>query len=208
MTRIKLLLFYLICIGPENFFKILKSNIYEKRIIYYFELSFDKIKFIKPRVKSESKIFYSFDELPSFLKAKIKKNLGYEKLRIFKYRLSATIKLVVSFVDGEFASYCFLACSEEQFSLFRLRKNDIYFFDCFTFLEFRGLGLIYNETKYAIDIFKKHGYLRACVAIDSYNTDSICAFNKVGFYKTKEYRVRKIFFIKKIFVKNLFYKDL
>lgn len=203
MARIKLLLFYLICIGPENFLKMLKSSIYEKRIIYYFELSFDKVKFMESRVKSESKIFYSFDELPSFLKAKIKKNLGYEKLRIFKYRLSATIKLVASFVDGEFASYCFLACSEEQFSLFRLGKSDIYFFDCFTFPEFRGLGLIYNETKYAIDVFKEHGYSRACVAIDSYNKDSICAFNKIGFYKTKEYWLRKIFFIKKILVKNL-----
>jgi GNAT superfamily N-acetyltransferase len=156
---------------------------------------------MKPRVKSESKIFYSFDELPSVLRARIKEKLGYEKLRIFKYRLSVTIKLVASFVNGELASYCFFAFSSEQFSLFRLKKGDIYFFDCFTFPEFRGLGLIYNETKYVIDVFKEHGYSRACVAIDSCNKDSICAFNKIGFRKTKEYWFRRIFFIKKILVK-------
>ncbi len=197
MQRLKLLCFTLLKIGPKTFFTQLKKSIYEEKTVYHYKLPVKDVRKLPVQERFTHKIFYNFKELPQNVKEKVKKTFGAEKLKIFRERLNYSSEIVCTFLDGEFVSYCFFAYSEEQFAFFTLPKGEIYFYDCFTFSEYRGKSAVYSEVKYVLSIFDKGKYEYANVEIEKWNTASQKAFAKLGFYKTKEFYLKRILFFER-----------
>ncbi len=197
MQRLKLLCFTLLKIGPETFFSQFKKSIYEEKTVYHYKLPVRNAKKLPVDTPFEHKIFYNFIEIPQSVKEKIKKTFGKEKLKIFNERLKCSSEIVCTFLNGDLVSYCFFAYSEEKFAFFTLPNGEIYFYDCFTFPEYRGKSAIYSEVKYVLDIFDKGKYEYANVEIEKWNVASQKAFAKLGFYKTKEFHLRRILFFER-----------
>lgn len=197
MQRLKLLCFTLFKIGPKTFFNQLKRSIYEEKTVCHYKLPVKDVRKFPTKEKFEHKIFYNFGELPQNVKEKVETTLGREKLKIFRERLNYSSEIVCTFLNGEFVSYCFFAYSREQFAFFTLPKGEIYFYDCFTFPEYRGKSAVYSEVKYVLDVFDKGKYEYANVEIEKWNTASQKAFAKLGFYKTKEFYLKRILFFER-----------
>ncbi len=198
MKRIKLLFCTLFRIGPNTFFKFLTRSIYEYKVVYHYKLPLNNVRLVPKKVQIESKIYYTFWDLDETIKREIRDYFGFEKLRVFKERLNYTSDIVVSFINGKLASFCFFAYSEETFQFFTLPEREIYFYDCFTFPEFRGLNAVYWEVKFVTDFFKNRGFTYANVEIESQNNPSIRAFTKVGFYKIYEFYLKRFLFFEKV----------
>lgn len=201
MRNLKLLAFLLFRIGPKSSIKFFLKCLREKRIVYHYKLKLTEVSPYPVREKFVHRVFYSYDELPDKAKNKIKKTFGREKLNVIKERLSYTTKMVGTFLNEELASYCFFAYSQEKFTFFTLPKNEIYFYDCFTFPEYRGKRAIYSEVRFIIDLFKTHNYRCANVEIEYWNTPSIKAFSKLGFKLHRIYILNRFLFGERIIEK-------
>ncbi len=197
MQRLKLISFTLFKIGPKTFFTQLKKSIYEEKIIYHYKLPIKNVRRIFVKEPFVHQIFYNFGEIPEVVKEKIEKTFGKEKLKIFRERLNCSSEIVCTFLNGNFASYCFFAYSQERFAFFKLSENEIYFYDCFTFPEYRGKSAIYSEVKYVLDVFDKGKYDYANVEIEKNNIPSQRAFAKLGFYKTAEFYLKRVLFFER-----------
>ncbi len=184
-------------IGPKTFFEVLRKSIYEQKTVYHYRIKLDEINTLVSNVKIENKIYCTFNSLDKKIKEKIKDSLGSEKLKIFKERLNSTSDIVVTFIKNEFASYCFFAYTGETFQFFTLPEKEIYFYDCFTFPQYRGRSSIYFEVKFVMQFLERAGFKYANVEIESSNIPSIRAFAKVGFCKTKEYRLKRFLFFER-----------
>jgi hypothetical protein len=114
------------------------------------------------------------------------KDFRVKNTEIFSSKITDKSKLVISFLDEDIASYCFFGSKEQKFRFFSLEPEELYFFDCFTFPEYRGLGVIYSEVSFVINKFKEIGCKKANVEIESNNISSIRAFNKIAFHKMRE----------------------
>ena len=171
---------------------------FEIEIIFHYELDLDSIRSLDVGIPLKNKIFLSLDEVPEAVFEKILKYLGIRNAKIFTSKITDKAKLVISFLDEDIASYCFFGFKEQRFKFFHLGPEELYFFDCFTFPEYRGLGAIYSEVSFVINKFKEIGYKKANVEIESFNTNSIKAFSKIGFHKTREYQYIKVLFLKRV----------
>ncbi len=166
--------------------------------MYHYKLILNEINPYPIKENFTQKIFYSYNELPDSAKNKIRKIFGREKLNVIKERLNYTTKMVGTFLDGKLVSYCFFAYSQEKFTFFALPENELYFYDCFTFPEYRGKNAIYSEVKYIMDLFKTHNYKYANVEIEHWNASSIKAFSKLGFKLHRIYILNRFLFIERI----------
>ncbi len=170
---------------------------YEEKTVFHYKLPLNSVKQHYVKDDFEHKIFYNYSEVPQTVKDKIEKTFGREKLRIFKERLNYSSELVCTFLNGKFVSYCFFAYSGESFLFFALPEKEIYFYDCFTFPEYRGKSAIYSEVKYVLGVFDRGRYEYANVEIEKGNVSSQKAFAKLGFYKTKEFRLKRVLFFER-----------
>jgi ribosomal protein S18 acetylase RimI-like enzyme len=198
MKRIKLLIYTLLHIGPKSFFYLFAKSIYENKTVHHYKLFINSLRQVHKNPEIKSKIYCTFDSLDNSVKEKIKKYFNIEKLRVFKERLDYTSDIVVSYINKEFISFCFFAYGREIFQFFDLPKGEIYFYDCFTFPEYRGRGVVPSEVEYVLNIFKDRDYTFANVEIEIWNKSSIRAFEKVGFYKMYEFHLKRILFFERI----------
>jgi len=157
------------------------------KTINHYTLSLNEVKDLKIPKNFVHKIFTSFSDLDTTILNKITNTFGNDKVTEIKFRFVARHKMVVTFIDNEFASYCFIGDAPFKFSFFELKEKELYFYDCFTFENFRGRNALYSEVKYAIDIYKERGYTYAHVEIEDTNLPSKKAFEKVGFQKKRTF---------------------
>ncbi len=167
--------------------------------IGHYELILNNVASYKLKDEMQLKIIDEPDALPSEFLVSMRKYSLLSKKTIAR-ALDFRDCLVVSYIGGLPASYCFFAFSTKRFTFFTLKSRELYFFNCFTFPLARGKGLIYAEVKYVIDEFEPLGYTKANVEIANTNINSIKAFTKLGFKKTKEYHIMQFLFFK--FVKE------
>jgi len=175
---------------------------YSNYTVGHYELKLDSVYDYKVDSNFEFKIIQNFNDLPFDFLEKMERDSNLSNYNIRK-AICLGDKLVLTYLDGLPASYCFFAASPKKFTYFPLKDKEIYFFNCFTFEETRGKSAIFAEAKYVIEEFKKNGFVRANVEILDSNTNSIKAFSKLGFLKTKEYHAIRFLFIKHI-KENLF----
>ncbi|BAL81160.1 GNAT family N-acetyltransferase [Caldisericum exile] len=175
----------------------------EIKKIYHYTLNLDKVKTFETNTKFEHAVYASLSEVKNEILNKLSFYFGEEKLNALKFRFAVQHKMVVTFIESEFASFCFFSDSPFKFSLFKLNKQELYFYDCFTFEKFRGLSSIYAEVKYVLDKYRNLGYKVAHVEIEENNTPSQNAFKKLGFRKVRIYYVISIFGLRIIFVKRV-----
>lgn len=173
------------------------------KTINHYKLSLNEVKDLKIHENFVHKIFTSFIDLDTSILNKITNTFGNDKLTEIKFRFIAKHKMVVTFIDNEFASYCFFSDRPFRFSLFKLKEGEIYFYDCFTFEKFRGRSSIYSEVRYVIDKYKDLGYKIAHVEIEENNIASQKAFNKLGFKKTQTFYVIEFLGTRIIFSKRV-----
>lgn len=161
-------------------------------------MQINNAKLLPKRIDMKSKVYYTFLELDDEICARVKETFGIEKLKVFKERLDYTSDIVVSFINGKFASFCFFAYAQEEFEFFTLPKDEVYFYDCFTFPEFRGLNAIYSDVRYVLGFFINRRFKYANVEIENWNKSSIKAFTKIGFYKIYEFYLKRILFFERV----------
>jgi len=171
---------------------------FEKGVIFHYELDLDSAMPLEIGTPFENRIFFLLKDIPDSTVKKILKDFGVKNTEIFSSKITDKSKLVISFLDEDIASYCFSGFKEQKFKFFNLRPEELYFFDCFTFPEYRGLGAIYSEVSFVVNKFKEIGYKKANVQIESFNTNSIKAFSKIGFHKTREYQYIRILFFQRV----------
>ncbi len=179
------------------FEKIIK-NIFKFKVINHYELNLEdgEVSDINAYSVRESfihKIYDSLDSLEDGFKKKISEYFGEGKISSFKFRFRVKHHLVASILDEKLFSFCFFAANPYRFSLFTLKAYEMYFYDCFTFPEYRGKGAIYSEVNYVIQKYKNLGYKKVHVEIEQTNIPSIKAFSKLGFEHSKTYYCISIF---------------
>jgi RimJ/RimL family protein N-acetyltransferase len=176
----------------------LLKSFFNTGIIFHYELDLNSIRFLDVKIPFKNKIFLSLDDVPDTVFKKILKEFRVKNTEIFSSKITDKSKLVISFLDEDIASYCFFGFREQKFKFFSLGPEELYFFDCFTFPEYRGLGAICSEVSFVVNKFKEIGYKKANVQIESFNTNSIKAFSKIGFHKTREYQYIRILFFERV----------
>jgi hypothetical protein len=165
------------------------QDFFEKGVIFHYELDLDSAMPLEIGTPFENRVFFSLKDIPDGTVKKILKDFGVKNTEMFSSKITDKSKLVISFLNEDIASYCFFGFKEQKFKFFKLKPNELYLFDCFMFSEYRGSGAIYSEVNFVINKFKAIGYKKANVQIESFNTDSIKAFSKIDFHKTREYNI-------------------
>lgn len=164
-------------------------------IIELQEIDLEKLDKSSVKEKFEHKIYSSYYEIEKSQRRKIEEYFGEAKISSFKIRFGYGHLMVISSLDGHLCSFCFFATSNFKFTNFRLKEKELYFYDCYTFPEFRGKGAIFSEVKRVLEIYKQLGYKKAHVEIDDTNNSSKKAFTKIGFKLLKVYYCFGIFSI-------------
>ena len=159
----------------------------ELKIINHYKLDLNNVKQLDIGTQFYHKIYEDFDSVEGEILVKLEHEFGTDKVSSTGTRLSLKHKLVVSMLNGELASFCFFGDLPFEFNYFKLKENEIYFYDCFTFKEFRGLGAVYSEVRFVLDRYKDQGYKFAYVEIETKNKSSKQAFKKLGFKKEKTF---------------------
>lgn len=159
----------------------------EKRIINHYILDISKVRDYTPKCNFNCVIYNNFFDIPSTALEKIRAYFGEEKITVFKLRFAVGHKLVATMRDSELVSFCFFHDKPFKFNFFKLNNYEIYFYDCYTFEEFRGLGCIYREVRFVIEKYKDLHYKYAVVEIEDSNIASKRAFEKLGFKKIKTF---------------------
>jgi hypothetical protein len=80
---------------------------FEVEIIFHYELDLDSIRSLDVKIPFKNKIFLSLNEVPEAVFKKILKYFGIRNVKIFTSKITDKAKLVISFLDGDIASYCF-----------------------------------------------------------------------------------------------------
>lgn len=162
-----------------------------KKINHYIielqEFKLEELDQSQVKEKFEHKIYSSYYEIERRYRDKIEEYFGEAKISSFKLRFGYGHSMVISSLEGELCSFCFFAASSFRFSNFRLKEKELYFYDCYTFAEFRGKGAIFSEVKKVLEIYKQLEYKRAHVEIDDTNSSSKKAFAKIGFKLSRVY---------------------
>ena len=159
----------------------------ELKIINHYKLDLDNIKQIAIETQFYHKIYEDFNSIEGETLIELAQEFGIDKVSSTRTRLSLKHKLVVSILNGELASFCFFGDMKFEFNYFKLNENEIYFYDCFTFKEFRGLSAVYSEVRFVLERYKDRGYKFAYVEIETKNKNSQKAFEKLGFKKEKTF---------------------
>ncbi|MGB9855361.1 MAG: GNAT family N-acetyltransferase [Caldisericum exile] len=175
----------------------------EIKKIYHYTLNINEVKPFETKVKFKHTIFTNFEDAKDTILNKLSLHFGEDKIISVKLRFALQHKMVATFIDDEFVSFCFFADRPFRFSLFKLKEKELYFYDCFTFEKFRGLSSIYAEVKYVIEKYRELGYNTAHVEIEQKNISSQKAFAKLGFKKSHIYCSISIFGIRIIFSKTI-----
>lgn len=175
----------------------------EIKTINHYTLNLSEVKSCELVTNFQHVIYYDFSLIDDKVLRKIAQSFGEDKITALRYRFAVRHKMVVTFIDEEFASFCFFGDRPFKFSLFKLKDHELYFYDCFTFEEFRGRSSIYAEVRYVIEKYKDLGYEIAHVEIEDSNIPSKKAFAKLGFKKVRVYYVINIFGARIIFWKKV-----
>lgn len=177
---------------------IFKDAIYENKVVFHYKLPLSDVNPFRESALFENKIYFSMEEIPQREIFLILHEFGPEKIDSFEMRFGIGFKMVASYLAEELASFCFFSDFPFKFRFFYLPHEAIYFFDCFTFENFRGLGAVHSEVAYVIDKYSAYGFKEANVEIESSNASSIKAFSKIGFEKTEEYHYTRFLFFKRV----------
>jgi hypothetical protein len=175
---------------------------FEQKTFYHYELDLNSIKSFEGKIKFENRIFFSLDDMPEKFYKEILIKMGIKNGDTLDFKISGKSNIVVSSLKNELVSYCFFGFKKQKFRFFYLLENELYFFNCFTFPNYRGLGAIYSEVVFVINKYKEKGYKKANVEVESSNLNSINAFSKLGFVKTREYFYKRVFLFRKVIEKS------
>lgn len=166
-----------------------KKAVSIRRINHYLldlkQLDMDDLDNSHVKAEFVHKIYNSYYEIEDKFRKKIIDYFGEGKASSFRLRFNYKHFMVVSIVNDDIASFCFFANSKFKFSHFTLKNSELYFYDCFTFPEYRGKGAIFSEVKYVFKIYKPLGYKSVFVEIEDTNIPSKRAFTKLGFKMIK-----------------------